>query len=484
MNAGARMSAFERLAVGAALAMAVLPAWLRGGTHAPWTKPLLWIALASLAALAAGSFFLRAKDARSAPFIRWRDPIVWLGLVLIGLLWLQWWNAGRVLYYDAVTRAWAYSPPRMAGWPSAITTAEARQMFDWFVPAWAILLIVRSPAVSGRAVRAIWRGLLYNACALCAFGMIQFLSGTSHMYWTIPMRPHFFASFGYPNHAGSYFLMLQCVAAALAARELAPGPSPIRWRRVAAFGSAFLCCLIGANFALSRLSIIMSWALLAPIGFFVLRAIWPRLDPVRRVHVILVSLASVALAALLTVGLGAEAIRKEFKPEDDDKTFVDREVNFRWFQLKTAAMIWWEHPWVGVGGWGYRYLMAHYLPPEEWRRVTEGKANVHNDPLQYLAEFGLIGAGAMGAIVAVLAAAAWRRRAGAPPMWALPLLGAAVVAGQSLIDLPFRSPAVLALWLIILAGVPRVLPDARPAPIQLNPSRGGDMVRAKVNPRE
>jgi O-antigen ligase len=461
--------------------MALLPAWLRGGTHAPWSWPFLWVALASLGALRAASFPLRRKDGRSAPFIRLRDPVLWLGLVLMAVLWLQWWNAGRALYYDAAARAWAYSPPRVPWLPSAITTAEARQMFDWFAPAWAILLIIRSPSVSGRAVRAIWRGLLYNGCALCVFGLVQFFSGTSHMYGFVPMRPHFFASFGYPNHAGSYFLMLQCIAAALAARELAPGGTPIRRRRVAVLGAAFLLSLIGANFALSRLSIIMSWVLLMPIGYFVLRAIWPRLDPARRVHVILISLATVVFAAFLTAGLGADAIRKEFKPEDDNKTFLERETNFRWFQLKTAAQIWWDHPWFGVGGWGYRYLIAHYLPREEWRRITEGKANVHNDPLQFLAEFGLVGGGAIFAIVAVLVADAWRRRAGASPMWVLPLLGVAVVAGQSLIDLPFRSPAVLALWVIILGGVPRALPEARLPHMQLNPLRRGDILRRSVD---
>ncbi len=461
-----RLPLHERLAVAAVLVMALLPAWLRGGTHAPWTRPFTWIALVLLAALAFYFFSRRRHDPSMPPLIRWRDPVLWLVLVLIGLLWVQWWNAGRVLYYDAAERAWAYSPPRMAGLPSAITKTESRQMFDWFVPAWVILLIVRSPAISGRAIRALWRGLLYSGSALCVFGMIQFLSGTTHMYWAIPMRPHFFASFGYPNHAGSYFILLECVAAALLAYELASGPVGPRVRRVALLGIAFLLALLGANFALSRLSILLSWALLAPIGYFLLRALWPRLDPVRRVHVVLAALAIVVLAAMLTAGLGAEAIRKEFKPEDDNKTFVDREANFRVFQLITAAHMWWDHPWFGVGGWGYRYLMAHYLPPEEWRRVTEGKANVHNDPMQFLAEFGLVGAGAMFGIVVVLLASAWHRRSGAPPLLMLPMLWVALFAGQSLMHCPCRSPAVLPPLLTVLSGAPRLLPPAYTRPAQ------------------
>ena len=463
------MSLEDRWVVGCAAVLVILPAWLRGGTQALWTKPMSWVALLVLIAL--GLVFLRRNHVLKAagkpagpPLIRWRDPVPWFGLLLLALLCVQWWNAGRALYFDPASRSWEYSLPRHPAWPSAITTAEARQMIDWFFPAIVLLVMLRSPAVTSRAVRALWRVLVYNAGVLCVFGLTQYFSGTSNMFWWIPMRPHFFATFGYPNHAGSYFLISLCVSAALLIYELA-GTRPLRRARVGLLSASVFFCLMGANFALSRLSIILGWLLLIPIGYFVVRALWPRMTPVQRLHGGTAAMVAVILAGVLVIGLGHDAIRTEFKPEDDNKTFMDRETTFRWFQIKTAAHMWWDHPVFGVGGWGYRYLLSHYLPPEEWRRITEGKANVHNDPIQFLAEFGLAGAGSMAGIAAVLILAAWRARKGWPPMVVLPCLGVGLVAAQSMIDLPFRSSAVLALWLAVLAGASRVLPPPR----KLNP---------------
>lgn len=446
-------SAFPKTQLFAVVLVSLLmlyPAWLRGGTHAGWTWPLPWIAIGGLLLwLFSGRL---SQDRANRPALSLKDPALWAGLLFLLLLILQWWNAGRALYYDVAARAWSYSPPRHPLLPSAITTAEARQMLDWFVPAWVILVVLRSPSLWPRARRAIWRVAVINAALLAIFGMVQFASGTTNMYWLLPMRPHFFASFGYPNHAGSYFLMSECLAAGLLVYELEDTVARRRVGRMLVLSLAFLLSLVGANFALSRASILLSWLLLLPIGFVIGRVTWQRLRPAHRVNLVIGSLAAIVLAALLTIGLGRDAIRTEFKPEDDQKTFFDRETNFRWFQLETAVHIWRDNPWYGVGGWGYRYLMAHYLPTDQWHRVSEGKANVHNDPVQFLSEFGLVGAGAMAGVVVLLGCSAFRRRQGFDAMIALSMLGVGAVALQSLIDLPFRSPAVLYLWLVILAG--------------------------------
>lgn len=468
------MPADERAVCIMVACLGALPAWLRGGTHAQWSWPLVWAGL-----LGVGLLFVltlrrqrggSAGGAQRHPFIRWSDPLLWLGAAALTLMFIQWWNAGRILYFDSVAREWAYSAPRHPGLPAAITRAEARQMLDWFVPAWVILLALRSQGVTPRGIRQVWRWTAYNAAVLALFGMIQFMSGTTHMFWILPMRPHFFATFGYPNHAGSFFMLIMCMSAAILSFDWgAEGHWRVRVRRTA-LGAVFVLALLGATFSLSRLAVILSWLLLVPVGAIFLRFLWPQLTPARRVNVIAAGAAVVSLAALLTFAVGREAIRKEFLPEQDNKTFMDREVSFRWFQLKSAWHMWQDYRWCGVGGWGYRYLLGHYVPPEMWKKITEGKANVHNDPLQFLCEFGLWGAGSMAAIVLALLAAAWRCRQGYPPMWTLPMMGIALVWMQSLIDLPFRSSAVLNLWLIALAGVARVAPRRREpaavAPVQ------------------
>lgn len=462
------IGAHEKAIIAVVMVVAVMPAWLRGGTHAGWSWFLPWLALAGGLVLLMwdrlhARLTHRAPAVGLPPMLRIRDPVFYLGAALIALLLVQWWNSGRMLFYDAAERAWTYSAPPVAWLPSAITTFEARQMLDWFFPAWVVLLAMRSPRLSSRGVRALWRGLAYQAGLLALFGVIQYASGTSHMYGLIAMRPHFFASFGYPNHAGSYFLLMLCLAGALLSWDLAPGGGRRILIRRLLLGSVLVLSFMGAMLALSRFAIIIGCLLVVAQTVFLVVSVWPRLPAVSRIHLVVVTVAALSLGALLVLGLGREGIRKEFKPEQDNKTLVQRETSFRWFQIQSALRMWKEHPWVGVGGWGYRYLIGHYLPPEEWRRINEGKANVHNDPAQFLAEFGLLGAGAMAGVVGVLMAAAWRNRHPHSPLWVLPLSGCAVVALQSLIDLPFRSPAVLVLWLVMLAGVSRVLPPRRDA---------------------
>lgn len=458
----------EKAALIAICILILLPVWLRAGTNAEWSWPLTWVALLVLGILVLLSWNRRRSVASGAssspaPFLRLRDPVFGLGLLFMLLLIAQWWNAGRLLYYDPVTTSWNYSEPRHPGWPSAITRSEARQMLDWFLPAWIIVMAIRSPGFSSRAIRKMWRVVAYHAGILAMFGLVNYAVGSTHMLGFVPMRLHFFATFGYPNHAGSYFMMGLCLSTALLSWELGGGREGVHRGRMVALIAVMILCYVGAVFSLSRLAILLATALLPVLVFFLIASVWAKLPAVQRVHVIAISLAMLGLALVLTLGLGREAIRREFKPEADNKTFMERETSFRLFQFTSAIHIWMDHPWVGVGGWGYRYLMGHYVPVDQWRRITEGKANVHNDPAQFLAEFGLVGGACMTGVIGMLGLAAWRNRHPRVPLWWMPLLGCALVGGQSLIDLPFRSPAVLALWLMLLAGTSRVIPPRRPA---------------------
>ncbi|NCU20748.1 hypothetical protein EOM89_08430, partial [Candidatus Falkowbacteria bacterium] len=86
------------------------------------------------------------------------------------------------------------------------------EMLRWFFPAWVLLVVVRSGLLGHRAGQLIVRGLVFNAGLLALFGLVQFADGTKSIFWIQPIEDHFFASFGYANHAGAFFVLMLSVA--------------------------------------------------------------------------------------------------------------------------------------------------------------------------------------------------------------------------------------------------------------------------------
>jgi len=118
--------------------------------------------------------------------------------------------------------------------------------------------------------------------------------------------------------------------------------------------------------------------------------------------------------------------------------------------------IWKEHPWFGVGGWGYKYLVASHVPESSWPALEKrGWANVHVDFLQFLAEFGAVGMALLLGALAVLARDACDfRRCRRDACWTLSVAGLALTVLFSGIDIPFRCPAILYAWTAMLAALP------------------------------
>jgi O-antigen ligase len=147
---------------------------------------------------------------------------------------------------------------------------------------------------------------------------------------------------------------------------------------------------------------------------------------------------------------------------------LGRELSGRWFQVVSAWDIWRDHPWFGTGGWGYKYLVAYYLPPEHWGILRRGTANVHNDFFQFLCEFGLLGISLL-TLVFLPPLLSVRKRLFRPAhldnsFWADPFRvclagGLLLMLAHSMIDLPFRNPAVFthgALFLAWIGATPSV----------------------------
>ena len=418
------------------------------------------------------------------PIVR-RDPVFFLGLAFLGYLAIQWANAGRTQYFDVGYQRWTYTDPPWRGWPSAFARADAAQMLAWFFPAWMIAVAIRSRILDRHALRRLLTFVACSAGMLAVFGLVQYASGAPAIYWVQPLNSHFFASFAYGNHAGPYFVLAGGLAMGLLFREIfdvrnpsSAGPAPMRFRhpwRVAVLVPAAMLCGVGAGMGFSRAGLILA-ALLGGFaaGYLWMRA-WPLLRPVGRLNLAALSLGVMGTLFFLVMGFGSQGIRKEFalRPAVPGtvRTAWDRinlELGGRPQFARAAVAIWREHPWFGVGGWGYKYLVASHVPKTQWPLLEKrGWANVHVDFLQFLAEFGLVGTGlllaALGVLIRDLFAA---RQCRHNAFCVLGGVSLALTVVFSLVDIPFRCPAILYAWVALLAAMPAmglVRPSGAPA---------------------
>lgn len=428
-------------------------AWARGGTVVALQGPLPWIGLVILIFLISdyagqahsGWVLLRAFCC---------DVVFWAGLAFLLLLTLQWWNAGRQPFFHPFDQRWVFMPPVHPGWPWAVDRDEAAEMLRWFFPSWALMLALRHARnTAWLAKRAAWF-LVCNAGLLALFGIAQTISGTHQIFWLTPMSDHFFASFGYENHAASYFALIFALAAGMLLQGMRMSAPRVHahGRRLARRANATiticaLLCLAGMALSFSRIGMALAVGLSGATLIVIARLFWPRVSVAQRITVVATLIMVVATFFFVMASIaGGELVQKVAKLPHAD---IPQEVNTRLFMVRSAGSMWLENPWFGVGGWGYR----HFLPLITTTgriSLAPGDANVHNDAVQFLCEFGVLGFGLM---LASTLACMWpllrQVRCRLTPELALASLGVLAVLFHSLIDLPFRSPGILNAWLAV-----------------------------------
>ena len=438
----------------------VYSAWVRGGTYPPFQLPLVVIGgLILLSMFFAG----RSSAGGEGEMVRrvtmaglWKDPVFYVGAIFLLLLLVQWLNAGRRLVFDFVAYKWKYAPPPIPWLPSAFVRSDAREMLCWFFPAWATALAMRSGLFGRRSVHRLGAIMAVSAALLGLFGLVQYLSGTRSIYWVQPLtETHFYASFGYPNHAGAYFILMLCLSSGLLIREMRMF-SMERLGVVVGWALAVLLTLTGASLSLSRAAILLSWGV---AGLVFLNALLcalqiPRLPT--RINMVAGIMGVTFLTLFLVVGLGRGALAEELSSITRSKESANLVSGDRALALthRAAFAIWRDNPVFGVGGWGFRYLFGMYIPADQWDRMTEGKANIHDDPLQFTVEFGAVGGLLLAISAFLLMRPALLRGTWASSLARFCMLGCLIIFLYSFVDLPFRCPAILYAWIVLLSSIP------------------------------
>jgi len=445
----------------------VLVPWDGGGLRAA-TLPYYSLIAAVLLLLLLASII---QDLRT----RLRPPALLAGLALAGGLFLaylglQWFNAGRMLYLDVGTFTWSYSPPRFPHLPFAYNRGDATEILMWFFPAWVIALCLfyqarRNP----RPLRIILDLVLLQAGLMALLGILQYILQAPALDWLWSGRRPGFAAFGYANHAAAYFNMMGAIALGLLFRILFGKSAPQRALRGWGAALVALLCLVAACLTISRAGLLLAIGItLFALAYAFLKG-WPRMHPALKLNFCVASSILLILATLLVAGLAREPIQRRFqkKTATPDATAKAPATGLT---LGVRLALWevgWDvflaNRWLGNGAWGFKYEFAFHVPEQEWKELVEreGRANVHNDPIQFLSEFGIAGSSLLLAALACLLAPLFAKSTIHGSLFWMTLAGLGAVGTNSIVDLPFRAPAILWTWIAILAMLPGLSAQSR-----------------------
>jgi len=472
--------------------------WIHGGTRPDLLMPVIpWLTVFVLEYLLV---FPQAKSSETLVEARlrvWRallrDPLLYLALLLSVLLVVPFFNVAGEPQFNVLTKAWRILPPPYPGLPFCVNPDEHAVLLLWFVPTLTAALGARHGLLK-KGKRMLLLALCWNAAALALLGFAQLATGATSVYWGEQTFDHFFSTFGYPNFAGAFFTLHFALAAGLwfsrASDELlGPSAAGASWPEDDNVSSPHwllipvLLNLAAAIASLSRAAILLCGLVFLVLSVYMLAGAWQKSESGGHVK-----LTGAVFGVLLLIGLSftifaPKALKAEITTITPSAVF-ERVSGRGYYHARVAREIFKEHRLFGVGGWGYPHFAMVTMTPED-RKVMQiqGGANVHNDTLQFLAEQGAVGFGLMALcaltlIVPLTVQAVRTTRAlsatgidaiPAKPVWLYHLppelvavfVGAAATVCHSLGDLPFRSPAILTVWLLAFVCAGGFLPAVR-----------------------
>ena len=498
------------ISVGATLSVV---AWLFGGARAgellrvlPW---LLFIVLEAFLIFPQPHEMETTHQARSRVWKRLRkDPLVLIMGATLVILAIPFMNCGlcNVCDYPKILLGANPRPP-LPFLPFCVNRLEHLNVFLWFLGAFTLVAAVRYGCLkSGK--RLVLHIVVWNGVALAVLGGIQIMyeiPGPLGQTFGAAKLDHFFSTFGYSNMAGCYFSTLFALAVGLwrwefeKVRELEKkeadriqAPSSFRfWNRHYMLIAAVILFFAAMN-TLSRASIMLSSSMAVVFFAHAAASFLKRMSRARRFKASAVCALVFVVLALLVVRYMPKDVRAEVDTIET-RAVLDRVSGKYQCEQRAALAILKDSPVFGCGGWGFVHFSAEKLSQREksnfeyaWGRV--GRANVHNDWLQFAAEHGLVVLGLILAVVyllispvgrvwrALYAAVCFTKTKEQPPhphaLFVIPapafciLVAAGAVVIHSFGDCPLRSAAVSMLFFTMLAAIDGFLPRVEDAPVK------------------
>lgn len=430
--------------------------------------PLLWLSLAVAELMFLQPSVRRSETLADARLRVWNalvwDPFLYVGLAVVAVGLLQVANSGCELVYLPDADIWQISAPPLAWAPFSVEPRAALAQLSVWVACVMVGLALRV-ALGKESKRVLLQTLACMSGAAALFATVQAcrqiqpyasltagasapVIGTVFGFWLF-LGIGLLADATARYQRGKGLLLLLGVAGNLAGMLF--------------FASAMMICLF-APLAL----------VLAIYGLVYLR---PHVPKAMQLKLFL------GWALLVAVTVGALVFVFPQNPVAD-KCKAALPVAETWQALAesrstraaAAIKIWQDHAWAGVGADGFSHFVGLTVDAKEWPTISTDQGYVYNDWLQYLCEYGVLGAALfLSAVVVLLVPLCYRARIvwkfgsqddnegrgfllRLSPLVVTGVLASAACLVESFMASPYRSPFLLLSWICVMAALPAFMP--------------------------
>ena len=316
----------------------------------------------------------------------------------------------------------------------------------------ALSVLAANFLTSAGRLLALTRFLILFGAVMGVFGLVQYFSGSSNVYWLRHAEASAFGPFFNRDHFAGYMELLIALPVALIVTRY------VRGEKSMVYGIAAMFMGVAAIFTLSRGGMISIFAEMVFIAAMSFRRRHTMTDDNGHGKAQMATgiAAVVAILAAIVVGviwIGAEPVINRIATGDPNSSDLSKTQTF--YSVRGEI---WENTWtmirrnplMGVGLGAYETAYPIYARENGMQGVT---AEAHNDYLQILADAGVIGAMlALWFIWTLFRAIARGVRASDPLMAAIALGGGAGLFGllvHSLFDFNLHLPSHAMLFLLL-----------------------------------
>ncbi|PXA03698.1 hypothetical protein DDZ13_10410 [Coraliomargarita sinensis] len=365
-------------------------------------------------------------------------------------------------------------PPALASWlPTSVAAPyepmNAWRIFNMHLAAFSLAFGLDYGLASRRSAQFVLWFFLFNLSGMAAVAIAQQYTGSDAVLWTLKSEnPNFWGSFFYRNQGAAYLNWGIVLAGVLYFHHARRAREAFR-----SGGPHFMSfCLIGliavsVGLALSRGGILFAGIL---VGLFLILVLadylYHTLGQLSRHTVWLTATLTLTLTLLLSVGLyqANRAIdwqAMETRFGDIEATIEEADRDARVLSSKLTWRMAQDQLWTGWGAGSFRYAFPIYQQevPELFyarkhhKRGWEGRRfyrYAHNDVLQFLTEYGVIGSGLLLLAIVSFLLPAWKAMLQYPLLTLFFLAGCLAAAGHAFLDFIFHSPSY---WVALVAGI-------------------------------